>query len=218
MARMLFRPGGIVAAACALLTLGITSCTGKPTPLNTSSAVTSPSASASPTPSPSQTSLYPSDVPLTGKNLTKVGEKPPIYPDAARANTQAGALAFAKFFLQTIDWGFATTSGAYMRHYAAQSCGLCSGIGDGLDKTAAAGHLYLGGRFTNYRAETVPKGEVSAPVDSCARVTVDIPAVSVTDSRGHVVNGQQALKDQPFKLCVKRKAASWTVTYLIGAA
>src|SRR6185437_7591149 len=45
--------------------------------------------SASPAPG------YPADVPLTGHNV-KPGEKPPVYPAAAKVRSQAGANAFAE--------------------------------------------------------------------------------------------------------------------------
>ena len=61
---------------------------------------TSPSGSAAPT--------VPADVPTTGPNLLHPGERPPVMPALATQHTPEGAVAFAKFFIQTIDWGFAT--------------------------------------------------------------------------------------------------------------
>ena len=94
------------------------------------------STAASPTPTPTASAGYPADVPLTGHNV-KPGEKPPRYPAAATARTQAGANAFAEFFMRTLDWAYATTNPSYMKHYYGPTCGLCNGIATGITKTAS---------------------------------------------------------------------------------
>lgn len=199
-------------------TLGLSACTGNPTPINTSSAALTPSTTSTPTTSPTPTNPYPADVPLTGHNLKTRDEKPPLYPTAATRDDRRGADAFAVFYMQTLDWGYATTNPSYMRHYSGPSCGLCAGIATGIRKTAQDGHYYLGGRFDNIRSRPEQRGTVSAPLDYCTRVTIDIPAASVVDKSGRVFNGQGALRHQPFKLCEQHTAEGWRVTYLIGAA
>src|SRR6476469_10732690 len=84
--------------------------------------------------------VYPADVPLTGHNV-KPGEKPPLFPAAAKVRSQAGANAFAEFFMRTLDWMYATTNPAYPRHYFAPSCGLCAGLTTGMTKTMAVHHF-----------------------------------------------------------------------------
>src|SRR4051812_41161247 len=83
------------------------------TPSGSTPSTSAPPPSASPTSTPRP---YPADVPLTGHNV-KPGEKPPLYPAAARAHTQAGANAFAEFYMRTLDWAYATTNPSYMKHY-----------------------------------------------------------------------------------------------------
>ena len=85
-------------------------------------------------------------MPTTGKNV-RAGEKPPVEPVLATQHTLAGAAAFSKFFIQTIDWGYATTNGAYPRHYYTSACIGCSNQADGIDRTRAAGNYYVGGRL-----------------------------------------------------------------------
>ena len=217
--------GLAVASAVAVLA---SSCTGEPGP-NASTVTpassppsTSASASAAPTSSVSVSASptpsarpYPADVPLTGHNV-KPGEKPPLYPAAARARTQAGANAFAEFYMRTLDWAYATTNPAYMKHYIGPSCGLCNGLATGISKTAALKHWYLGGRLTIHRATATPIGPVTAPADYCSTIIVDITATSVVDKTGKVFNGQGALRNQSFKLCVKTSAEFWRSTYFIG--
>jgi hypothetical protein len=173
-----------------------------------------PPVSASPTSSPRP---YPADVPLTGHNV-KPGEKPPLYPAAARARTQDGANAFAEFYMRTLDWAYATTNPSYLKHYTGPSCGLCTGLATGISKTAAEHHWYLGGRLTVHPATATPIGPVTAPADFCSAVVVDITATSVVDKTGKIFNGQGALTKQSFKLCAKAGVDSWRSTYFIGTS
>ncbi len=89
----------------------------------------------------------PADVPTTGPNLVRKGERPPVMPLVATKHTPAGAVAFAKFFELTIDWGYATTSTAYMRHYYEPTCVTCKSIQLGLDRAAAKHRRFVGGRM-----------------------------------------------------------------------
>jgi hypothetical protein len=97
-------------------------------------------------PGPPQPSL-PSDVPTTGPN-TRPGEKPPIMPLEATQHTARGARAFAAFFIKTIDWGYATTSSTYMRHYYfAKTCTECRSVAFQLDAVQQKDHHFVGDRF-----------------------------------------------------------------------
>src|SRR4051812_30423000 len=87
-------------SAVALLLGGCTS-DAKPNTSTVTPSGSTPSTSAPPTSasSPPAPRPYPADVPLTGHNV-KPGEKPPLYPVAAREHTQAGANAFAEFYMR----------------------------------------------------------------------------------------------------------------------
>ncbi|MDQ1745160.1 MAG: hypothetical protein QOE23_3499 [Pseudonocardiales bacterium] len=209
--------GWCAVAAVAALAAGCTSGGAGPNTSTVVPASTPASSSVAPTsPSPTPTARpYPADIPLTGHNV-KPGEKPPLYPAAARAHTQDGANAFAEFFMHTLDWAYATTNPSYMKHYSGPSCGLCSGLATGISKTAAQKHWYLGGRLTIHPATATPIGPVTAPADYCSTVIVDITATSVVDKTGKVFNGQGALTKQSFKLCMKLSSGSWRGTYFIG--
>ncbi|MEO7261689.1 MAG: DUF6318 family protein [Jatrophihabitantaceae bacterium] len=156
-------------------------------------------------------------MPLTGHNV-KPGEKPPLYPTAARARTQEGANAFAEFYMRTLDWAYATTNPSYMKHYSGPSCGLCSGLATGISKTAAEKHWYLGGRLTIHPATATPIGPVTAPADFCSVISVDITAQSVVDRTGAVLNGEAAHPNFRWKLCTQSSASLWRVSYFAGAA
>jgi Family of unknown function (DUF6318) len=206
-----------VVGAVALLAAGCTSGAG-PNTSTVSVAESTPSTSGVPTSaSPTPTARpYPVDVPLTGHNV-KPGEKPPLYPAAARARTQAGANAFAEFFMRTLDWAYATTNPSYMKHYTGPSCGLCTGLATGISKTAAEHHWYLGGRLTIHPATATPIGPVTAPSDWCSIVDVDITAQSVVDRTGKVFNGEAAHPNFRWKVCSKYSQNLWHATYFAGA-
>jgi hypothetical protein len=157
--------------------------------------------------------LYPADVPLTGHNV-KPGEMPPLYPAAAKLRSQAGANAFAEFFMRTLDWMYATTNPAYPKHYFAASCGLCSGLTTGMAKTAALHHYYEGGRFTVHPASGTQIAPVTAPADYCAFIKVDTTAESVVDKTGRIFSGDGAYSNLNFKLCASFMNQSWLTTYL----
>jgi len=156
---------------------------------------------------------YPADVPLTGHNV-KPGEKPPVYPAAANARTQAGANAFAEFFMRTLDWAYATTNPSYMKHYFGPTCGLCSGIATGINKTASERHWYEGGRITVRSIADATIAPVTAPADYCSRVLINETATAVVDSVGRIVSGDGAHAGDQVKLCAISSHASWQVTYL----
>ncbi|HEU5270677.1 MAG TPA: DUF6318 family protein, partial [Jatrophihabitans sp.] len=160
---------------------------------------------------------YPADVPLTGHNV-RPGERPPVYPAAARARTQAGANAFAEFFMRTLDWAYATTNPSYMKHYYGPSCGLCSGIATGIAKTAAEHHWYEGGRLTILNSASTAIGPVTAPADFCSAVVVTTTAQTVVDRTGRIFNGAAANGHLGWKLCSKRQGAGWSLTYFAATS
>jgi hypothetical protein len=176
---------------------------------------TAPAASASPSNSAPVLAGIPADVPLTGHNV-KPGEKPPRYPAAALTNSQAGANAFAEFFMKTLDWAYATTNPSYMKHYYGPTCGLCAGIAEGISKTATAHEWYEGGRLTVRSASAQRIGSVTAPSDFCSTVVVDIGTTTVVDGSGKIHNAQVALTSQSFKSCERWSDHAWSISYFIG--
>jgi hypothetical protein len=213
-----------ILALTGAMELLVAGCTGETVP-DTSAASATP-ASTAPGPSTAPTSAtasltltgqpYPANVPLTGRNL-KPGEKPPLYPAAARARTQVGANAFVEFFLRTLDWAYATTNPSYMKHYSGPSCGLCDQLAAEIQQTAAVRHWYSGGRLTIRPATATPLGPVTAPADFCSIVSVDATAHSVVDRAGTVFTEEAAHPDFRWKLCVKASSDQWQATYFAAA-
>jgi hypothetical protein len=206
-------------AVAGALTVLASGCTGEAAP-NTSTVApvsSAPSTSAPPISASAKPSArpYPADVPLTGHNV-KPGEKPPLYPAAARARTQEGANAFAEFYMRTLDWAYATTNPSYMKHYTGASCGLCSGLATGIQKTANAHHWYLGGRLTVHPATKTPVGPVTALAAFCSTVVLDVAAFSTVDVTGKVFTGDGAHTGDQIKLCFKQQSSIWVTTYMAG--
>jgi hypothetical protein len=185
-------------------------------PAGPSSTVGSPSGSAPPVtvshsgpPQPTRPTV-PADVPTTGPNLRKPGERPPVMPLEATQHTQDGAVAFAKFFIQTIDWAYATTSTTYMRHYFQPGCVTCKSVQQGIDRAAAQHRHFVGDRIsitsvTDVRTDGGQGAELSV------LVAFAVNSFQVVDANGQFVNGAPAsnLKNRVWLQWLRD---GWTVT------
>jgi hypothetical protein len=207
-------------AAFAGVCLGVTGCAGsgdpRPTPPTTStagpsspaarsSAVASPTAPASPS--------VPADVPTTGPNVHGPAERPPVEPVEATKHTAEGAKAFAEFFVKTIDWGYATTSSTYIRHYAESRCLGCRQFADGVDRAYRAGHRYVGGRFTitGSTAKTYSRSNASV------LVSYDALSFEEVDKSGHGIAADPARTGQRFVVDLAWTSTAWRVKQLAVA-
>jgi len=207
----------IVRMTLAVVTVTAVGCTGHdPAPNTASASVGPPTTTAAPSSSHSSpVPVYPADVPLTGHNV-KPGEKPPVYPAAAKVRSQAGANAFAEFFMRTLDWAYATTNPSYMKHYYASSCGLCSGIATGITKTAQQSHWFLGDRITVHPARATAIAPVTAASDFCSIVSIDETSFATVDKTGKVFTGDGAHTNDRFKLCAIFASETWHMSYMAG--
>jgi hypothetical protein len=201
--------------AC-LVTLAAVGCTADPKP-NTSTVPPTPAASSSPrssTPSVAPRPTVPADVPTTGTNLLAKGEKPPVMPASALQHTDAGAVAFAKFYLQTIDWGFATTNAAYMRHYYDKQCVRCQILDDAITSVQRANQRFIGGRSHITRVNTFAAKTNGS--DLIVDTISDIDSYTAVDGHGNIHSADIAHKDFPEKIGVKWNGSEWRVLYGFG--
>ncbi|HEY2299235.1 MAG TPA: DUF6318 family protein [Jatrophihabitans sp.] len=157
-------------------------------------------------PQPTRPSV-PADVPRTGPN-TKPGEKPPVMPLEATQHTPEGAKAFAEFFIKTIDWGYATTSSTYMRHYFTR-CSDCDAVVRTINKDARLHHRYIGGRLVEQSATLVP-----VPRNARVVVTVDGTAREVVTQHGDFVSADPAHPGLKFGVTTRWMHAQWQVVDL----
>ena len=169
-------------------------------------ASTTPVVRTSPAPA---TPTLPADVPTTGPN-TKRGERPPVMPIEATKHTAAGARAFAEFYLRALDWGYATMSGAYIRHYSAPKCTSCRSVADQLDAARRAGHRYIGGRSTVLRAHPGRGGAFRSQI-----VAIDSTAFEEVDRAGKFVTADVAYRGQQFDCKLTWRESRWAVTDIL---
>jgi hypothetical protein len=152
-------------------------------------------------PSPARPTI-PADVPRTGPNLKYKGEQPPVMPVAATQHTQAGAVAFAEFFIKTMDWGYASVSSTYMRHYFTAACKICDGLADGIDGIRQKHQHVYGNRFDTSASTAMAGGANGAEYST--DVKCEVTSAEIVDSRGMFVDGQPALS------VVERVGARWS--------
>jgi hypothetical protein len=201
--------------AC-LVTLAAVGCTADPKP-NTSTVPPTPAASSSPrssTPSVAPRPTVPADVPTTGTNLLAKGEKPPVMPASALQHTDAGAVAFAKFYLQTVDWGYATTNAAYMRHYYDKQCVGCANLDDAITRVAKNHWHYIGGRY-HIRSNRLLARHSNAS-DVITEIRSDLDSGTAVDSKGNIHAADIAHQDFPEKIGLRWNGNDWRVVYNFG--
>jgi len=174
--------------------------------------VTSPTPTSNTASAPAVRPAVPADVPTTGPNLRFAGERPPVMPVLASQHTQAGAVAFAIFFIKTIDWGFATTSSAYMNHYFVPSCSECTSYRDSLDLTAAAKERYVGGRASRFSARVVKPAVHAA--DEAVVVTCDVTSAEALTETNKYVNAEPAHTGFQSELWLTWIDDRWHVAFL----
>lgn len=155
----------------------------------------------------------PADVPTAGPNLLSKGERPPVMPLLATTHTAAGAVSFAKFFELTIDWGYATTSTAYMRHYYESTCVTCKSIQIALENARAKGRHFVGGRMTVISARDRGPGGMR-DADRSATVSYRLTSTAVIGADGSFVGGDRA-RTMEDRIFVRWISSGWSVAEMV---
>jgi Family of unknown function (DUF6318) len=140
----------LIMAAVAAGSLVVAACSGD-SHAQTPPSSHSPSASSHvPSPTPSRTGPLP-----TGPGV-RPGETPPLPNSLALEHSEAGALQFAAYYVQTLDWSFATTDSYLLKRVSATSCKACARYEKSLDDLRSSGGYVSGGRFRMTTALLVP--------------------------------------------------------------
>jgi len=129
-------------------------------------------------------------------------------PLEATHHTAAGAKAFAMFFVRVIDWGGATVSSNYMRHYTFQGCSTCAPGLSGVDRDRVAGRRYVGGRFTVQSAHLYSK-PLETKADYTALVVFDISAFKEFSKTGRLIESEPRQVDEQFEVSLRWETGSW---------
>lgn len=180
----------VLAAAAALTLSGCTGGDDEPTSTPTPSApsaVTTPPASTSPSASSSATA--------TPNPTASV-----VVPAAARAHTEAGAIAFASFFMSEADRAFVVSDSSAIEALSGPSCEGCQDTIKGVAEQKAAGQRQVKPSLTVLATNPLPGGTADA-LDVQVQVRSD--AVDIVDRTGKKVNSTE--KGQG----VYRVAAVW---------
>jgi hypothetical protein len=103
---------------------------------------------ADPTPPPSPSTSPASTTPSA-----------PAMPEAAKANTKAGAIAFVRYYVDLINHAQATGDVSGLAGVEAPECASCTKGREYLTGIYAAGGHVTGGTWTIRRAQAAPSGE-----------------------------------------------------------
>jgi uncharacterized protein DUF6318 len=128
--------GGVTSAIAACTSSSGGDPTLTPGPPSTTSAPSSPSATPSPT-GPA----------TTGPNV-RPGEQPPVLISQAKKHNSTGALFFAHYYMQVVDWTIATNSTYLLEKITLSSCQTCRRTISSVDGYAKQGAHATGGRLT----------------------------------------------------------------------
>jgi hypothetical protein len=76
---------------------------------------------------------------------------PPVMPKAAKAKTRAGAIAFARLFMATLNYAGGNGETQPLRRLFIGECTRCEAIADGIEQTYRQGGYFLGGEWSPTR-------------------------------------------------------------------
>ncbi|WP_375479640.1 DUF6318 family protein [uncultured Jatrophihabitans sp.] len=196
--------------ASALVALLVAGCTGGSGSSAPSSATSESSASSSFLPASTTVPVSTSPaVPTTGPNV-RPGEKPPLLPGVGKRDSAAGAITFAQFWVETLDWGYATTSSTLSRAWFAPSCTDCALLMRNFDEPRAAGDHFVGGRLSLRSAQLAPTGgqfNASRAVD----VSFTAAKARLVNASGETVSSSPATREVTFRLWLARSGSRWLV-------
>ncbi|MGP4032938.1 DUF6318 family protein [Pseudarthrobacter sp. 1C304] len=136
----------ICAVLAALLILPVAACTGGGTTPGATAAPESPGPTASPTPSatPTPTASYkPADASGRAENVPV-----PVLPEAAKAETKEGAIAFAAYWFSLLSYGYETGDLAPLEAVTSPACGPCEKAKSVIRAWHAEGRWLIGGKIT----------------------------------------------------------------------
>lgn len=133
----------IFAAAVALSLLSVTACTGGGTTPGATAAPesSSPTASPAPTATPIPTASYkPADASGRAQNVPV-----PVLPEAAKAETKEGAIAFAEHWYEALNYAYQTGDFGPLDAVTGPGCRMCAKVRPGIVEWNSEGRWIAGG-------------------------------------------------------------------------
>jgi hypothetical protein len=199
-------------APIALIVVLVAACTGgsrggdpRRTPTVTAP-VTSPSTSQPTSTSPTR-SAPPTTVPTTGPNV-RPGEKPPTLPPIGRQHSRFGATEFASYWIEALDWGYATTSANGLQRLFLGQCQVCKNFVDNFRSVAAHRRHFEGGRISIENAVLLHPG----PIQNIEAVdlTVSADRLRIVSNAGTTVQ-RSAAEHLKLRVWVRWTKNDWKV-------
>jgi hypothetical protein len=178
---------------CALLVLALAACTAGSGdgPPSTSSA--SPTSSATPTAVPTYANALP-------------GETLPVRP--VDVLSDAGAEAFARYWVQALDWAYASLDTTLLVGASSPECSLCKGFIDQFANLNSKGRSLAGSRTTIRTLESFSAPE---PNSRIILVVLTVGPLQVTEASGVEVQHADAVPLLQLNVRVKYELDVWQV-------
>lgn len=164
-----------------------------------------PSPTTVPTQAPPSTTVAPSTPPPTTPAPTPTPTPPPL-PAIATQDTPAGAQAFARHWLATLDYAYKT--GDTKPFLALGGCPSCLAIATGIDKFYGEGGKFEGGDFTASDVQTTRHVKSSAALVDLVYSRTAGRAVPASGS----VRVTPAEKNTEFILTLERQGQRWELS------
>ncbi|PZS16155.1 MAG: hypothetical protein DLM57_10960 [Pseudonocardiales bacterium] len=186
--------------------VGLAACDGSSTaahPLTPASTFSDTRGTGSPAPSTPT-------IATTGPNVHP-GEKPPVLPPALVVNLPVGADAFARYWIQALDWGYATTDSTLAKSLFAPSCTGCARfLRNFIDLIRQQHQHYRGGRIAVTGTELMPTDHHAGSTE-IVDVTVQQGGLKVISASGAVIESAPQIENDVFRTWLRWDGHSWVV-------
>ncbi|MCW2525702.1 MAG: hypothetical protein JWM76_562 [Pseudonocardiales bacterium] len=131
-------------------------------------------------------------------------------PILATKHTPEGAVAFAAFFIRTVDWGYASSDPAYMNHYFQESCIQCVNYRTFLTSAKTKDAYYRGSRATIVDNSV---GEIGGPFNAEMSIVahVNVTAWDLIDMNDKSLGSGITLDNVRQELWLRWIGGTWVV-------
>ncbi|MCZ2818734.1 DUF6318 family protein [Modestobacter sp. VKM Ac-2977] len=150
----------------------------------------------------------------TSEALPPLGPPDLPMPPEAREQTEAGAAAFIRYYVELINHTNSDMDPQFLRQLS-RDCATCDRIADETDADALAGYRYVGGRLS---VTSSLEATLSTPGQAESAFVIDQEELAIENSNGQPVPGLSfpALDDlqSGSVLTWNKGIASWMVTEL----
>ncbi|QBF47797.1 DUF6318 family protein [Janibacter limosus] len=200
--RLVRRPAALVAATCLAIS-GLSACGGDADGEGSSSTTVSPLPGDSTTSSSSSSTSSTS----SSSTSTKGGDAAPVLPAAAKKHTKAGAVAFAKYYWETLGKSLQSSDSAAVKALVSEDCSPCTLIVKGLDEKKSRGE------HTDSNPTTVKSAKIAPTTDGKSDEAVTL---AVHDAAHKIVTqgkptGRVKATDYEAIVYLSWKGGQWTV-------